>query len=191
MNTESIKLADLELVKRLQAGEKEAFTMIYAQYYLYVKYYCAKFVKNEKAAEDLTQDTFLKMLTRISSFNPNGQSVSFRGWLTRLAFNLSVNYFRRESKRRELELRALEEQNLGSSIEPRAEQILFQKEFEAAFWTDVKTLSEPMKQCFACHYVLGIKYADLCRVYGLWPHQVAFMISMGRQKLAKKLRSYV
>jgi len=191
MDQESGNLSDLELAKRLQAGDMDAFGLLYGRHYRFVRYYCAKFIKNEKAAEDLAHDTFMAVLTRINQFKRHEGKNPFKAWLARIASNLSINYLRRASKMHELELAALEEGNLGSSIEPRVEKELHRREFKSAFWKFLKTLSEPMRQCFVCHYLLGIEYADLCRIYGLRQYQVAHIMSSGRRRLAKELRSYI
>ena len=191
MNKKSEGLSDLELAQRLQAGDKDAFGLIYARHYRYVNYYCAKFVRNEKDVEDLTQDAFIKVLTKINQFDPHEKTANFKGWMTRIAFSRAMNYLNRESKRRNFELCALEKRNVGSNVEPRAEQELLKKEFTSTFWKVIKTLPEPARQCFVCHYVLEIKYVDLCRVYGLRRHQIAPLISLGRQRLARELREYI
>lgn len=184
-------MPDLELVKQLQGGDMAPFRAIYARYYGCVRRYCEEIVHDEKIAEDLTQETFIKVLVKVHHFNPYGDHASFRGWIMTLAFSLAVNYLRRESKRRDLERCALEQGKIGSNPEPRAEQELHKKEFKSALWDAIKGLPEPARQCFACHYILGIHYKDLCRVYGLRQNQVAHLISSGRRRLAKELRKYV
>ena len=191
MSTESESLSDLELARRLQAGDMDAFRLIYDRYYRYVRHYCAKFVKNEVDAEDVTQDTFMQVLTKINKFDIHRKAVKFKWWMTTIAFNRAMDYFRRQSTRRDFEFCALEKGNLGPNVEPRAEQELFKKEFTSAFWKVVKTLPEPARQCFACHYLLDIKYVDLCRIYGLRRHQIAPLVSSAQRRLAKELRAYV
>ena len=191
MNKESEKLCDLALAKRLQTGDMDALTLIYDRHSRCVRYYCTRVVKNEKVAEELTHDVFVKVLTRIGQFNPDREGSSLGKWITTIAVTTSLNYMKRESKRRDRELIALERRNARVGNAPPAEQELSQKEFTNACWEAIKKLPELTRQCFVCHHVLGIKQVDLCRIYGLYHHQLTNRLAVARHRLAQELRPYV
>lgn len=86
------------LVRKAKAGrEPEAFGQLYDEYvdqiFRYVYYKTGNFTE----AQDLTGQTFLKAFENIDSYEM--RDVAFSSWLYRIAHNLVVDHFRRESKR--------------------------------------------------------------------------------------------
>lgn len=74
------------LVERAQAGEAEAFGLIYDRYVDTVFRFVYFRVGNRQLAEDLTSDTFLRALKRIGSFTWQGRDLG--AWLVTIARNL-------------------------------------------------------------------------------------------------------
>jgi RNA polymerase sigma-70 factor, ECF subfamily len=80
------------LVDRAQAGEREALEELYLIHFDRIYSYLHVTVGNRHDAEDLTTQTFLKMLESIGRFR--WQSVPFSAWLFRIAHNLAMDHFR-------------------------------------------------------------------------------------------------
>jgi RNA polymerase sigma-70 factor, ECF subfamily len=85
-----------ELVARGQQGDREALEELYLLHFDRIYSYLHVSVGNRHDAEDLTTQTFLKMLEKINSFK--WQSAPFSAWLFRIAHNLAMDHFR--SRRR-------------------------------------------------------------------------------------------
>ena len=82
----------MELVERAQAGEAEAFGRLYDQYSDTVYRYIYYRVGGKATAEDLTSETFLRALRRISTFTWQGRD--FGAWLVTIARNLVADHFK-------------------------------------------------------------------------------------------------
>ncbi len=80
----------MELVERAQAGEAEAFGRLYDQYSDTVYRYIYYRVGGKATAEDLTSETFLRALRRISTFTWQGRD--FGAWLVTIARNLVADH---------------------------------------------------------------------------------------------------
>jgi RNA polymerase sigma-70 factor (ECF subfamily) len=80
------------LVERAQKGDREALEELYLIHFDRIYSYLHMTVGNRHDAEDLTTQTFLKMLESINKFR--WQSVPFSAWLFRIAHNLSMDHFR-------------------------------------------------------------------------------------------------
>jgi RNA polymerase sigma-70 factor (ECF subfamily) len=80
------------LVERAQAGDREALEELYLLHFDRIYSYLHMSVGNRHDAEDLTTQTFLKMLESIGRFR--WQSAPFSAWLFRIAHNLSMDHFR-------------------------------------------------------------------------------------------------
>src|SRR6059058_1679942 len=80
------------LVERAQQGERGALEELYLIHFDRIYSYLHMSVGNRHDAEDLTTQTFLKMLESITRFR--WQSAPFSAWLFRIAHNLAMDHFR-------------------------------------------------------------------------------------------------
>src|SRR2546429_4930764 len=77
---------------RAQKGEREALEELYLQHFDRIYSYLHLSVGNPHDAEDLTTQTFLRMLEAIGRFR--WKSAPFSAWLFRIAHNLAMDHFR-------------------------------------------------------------------------------------------------
>lgn len=80
------------LVGRAQAGDRDALEELYLEHFDRIYSYLHLTVGNRHDAEDLTTQTFLKMLESIGRFRWG--SAPFSAWLFRIAHNLAMDHFR-------------------------------------------------------------------------------------------------
>jgi RNA polymerase sigma-70 factor (ECF subfamily) len=115
------------LVERGQAGDRAALEELYLIHFDRIYSYLHMTVGNRHDAEDLTTQTFLRMLESIGKFR--FQSAPFSAWLFRIAHNLSMDHFR-ANKRWQPEEEAF--QSIGrqsmleliDSLSPEQQQVL-------------------------------------------------------------------
>jgi RNA polymerase sigma-70 factor, ECF subfamily len=86
--------ADLELVKRAQAGDAEAFAALFHAHKARVYSICVRMTNNTAQAEDLTQDAFLQVFRKLSTFKGNS---ALSTWLYRIAVNTVLMHFRKKA----------------------------------------------------------------------------------------------
>ena len=90
------QLTDKQLIQRHQdSGDQECLEELYRRYHQKVRLYCYTILKDKETAEDITQDTFVRMVDRLSTLR---NSDTFVSWLFRIARNLSLNYLQSKSK---------------------------------------------------------------------------------------------
>lgn len=82
------------LVKRCQHGDQQAFDELIRLHYDGVFRFLVKLTQDPPLAEDLTQETFLKMIRSIELYIPAG-TASFRTWLLTIAKNCCIDHMRR------------------------------------------------------------------------------------------------
>jgi RNA polymerase sigma-70 factor (ECF subfamily) len=80
------------LIERAQAGDGAAFGLLYDRYFDTVFRFVYFRVGNRQLAEDLTADTILRALKRISSFTWQGRDLG--AWLVTIARNLVADHFK-------------------------------------------------------------------------------------------------
>lgn len=91
-------LTDDMLVASYTQGNNEAFDELLARHQARIYSYILMMVKNEDVADDIFQDTFVKVVTTLKQgrYTDTGR---FAAWLTRVARNLVIDYFRQEKAR--------------------------------------------------------------------------------------------
>jgi len=82
---------DTELT-RLRSGDVEAVAAIMERYQHRLYRYLLRLLREPATAEDLFQQTWVKVMERIGSFDP---SHSFEGWLFAMSRNMAIDYLRR------------------------------------------------------------------------------------------------
>lgn len=95
MKTSNIK--DRELVKEFISGNQFSIEILIKRHKDRVFTYILFIVKNEELAEDIFQETFIKVIKslRRGKYNERGVFVS---WVIRIAHNLIIDYFRKSTK---------------------------------------------------------------------------------------------
>jgi len=88
-------LADNTLVEMYSKGNDKAFDELLTRYQSKLYSYIYFIVRNVTLAEDLFQETFMKVITTIRQGNYS-ESGRFGAWLTRIAHNLIIDYFRQD-----------------------------------------------------------------------------------------------
>src|SRR6202163_2604621 len=86
--------SDAELVERAQRGESEAFADLFHAHKAKVYSVCLRMTNNTAQAEDLTQDAFLQVFRKLSTFKGNS---ALSTWLYRIAVNTVLMHFRKKA----------------------------------------------------------------------------------------------
>lgn len=81
------------MIKKLRNHDEEAFDYCYYTYKNLVYFHIIKIVKNKELAEELMQDTFLKMYQSIDKFDGR----YFKAWLLKIASNLAISELRKNN----------------------------------------------------------------------------------------------
>ncbi len=90
-------LKDKELVKEFMSGDNNALEILVNRHKERIYTYILFIVKNEELAEDIFQDTFIKVIKSLRKGKYNEQGI-FVSWVIRIAHNLTIDYFRKQSK---------------------------------------------------------------------------------------------
>ncbi len=148
-----------DLVHRAQNGDKEAFTELYETYFGKLYRYVVVRIGNRAEAEDMTQQVFVKAYKSISSYRWRG--VPFSAWLFRIAHNLIVDFFRKESKRPTV---PLEESLVASddNVQKVVERRLDVERVMAA----TRQLTAAQREVISLRFAGGLAIAEAARVMG-------------------------
>jgi RNA polymerase sigma-70 factor (ECF subfamily) len=147
-----------ELVARGQQGDRDALEELYLIHFDRIYSYLHVSVGNRHDAEDLTTQTFLKMLEKIGSFK--WQSAPFSAWLFRIAHNLAMDHFR---SRRRWQPEEEVPEPLGEE-EPSAELVAMQTIGRESMLKLIDRLSPEQQQVLTLKFVFNLPNAEVAAI---------------------------
>jgi RNA polymerase sigma-70 factor (ECF subfamily) len=149
-----------ELVDRAQKGDRQALEELYLIHFDRIYSYLHVSVGNRHDAEDLTTQTFLKMLESINKFR--WQSAPFSAWLFRIAHNLAMDHFR-ASRRWQPEEEVPEPQADESTS---AEEGAFESIGQRSMMELIDELSGEQQQVLTLKFVFNFSNAEAATILG-------------------------
>ena len=153
--------ADLRrLVEFAQQGDREALEALYLLHFDRIYSYLHMSVGNRHDAEDLTTQTFLKMLEAIGRFR--WRSAPFSAWLFRIAHNLAMDHFR-ATKRWQPEEEVPEPEGAeASSAEDEALQSIGRRSMLEL----IENLSHDQQQVLTLKFVFNFSNGEAATILG-------------------------
>jgi RNA polymerase sigma-70 factor (ECF subfamily) len=146
-----------DVVARAQEGDADAFEALYRRNAGRVYGLCLRMLGEQVAAEELTQDVFVRAWEKLSLFR--GDS-AFSTWLHRLAVNVVLQHLR-SRKRRESRVRLTDDMTtLAGSVGPA--HVGRRMDLEKA----LDTLPEGARTVFVLHDIEGYKHAEIADMTG-------------------------
>jgi RNA polymerase sigma-70 factor (ECF subfamily) len=85
-----------EWVALCKQGDPKAQKQIFKIYFHYILNICRGYTRNEDAAHDMTQETFIKIFNKISSHTTSG---GFSAWVTTISKRTAIDYLRSNNKK--------------------------------------------------------------------------------------------
>jgi RNA polymerase sigma-70 factor, ECF subfamily len=149
-----------KLVARAQGGEREALEELYLMHFDRIYSYLHMTVGNRHDAEDLTTQTFLRMLESIGKFQ--FQSAPFSAWLFRIAHNLSMDHFRANRRWQPEE----EVPESPGTEEISAEDEAFQAIGRRSMLELIDDLSQEQQQVLTLKFVFSFSNGEVATILG-------------------------
>lgn len=169
------------LVQRAQANDRAAFGELYELYcpkiYSYIAYHLNG---RAEAAEDLTEEVFMKALQNLSSFQ--FREVPFSSWLYRIAHNHLIDHIRSSKKQQSV---ALDD----------AEHLLFEKDRldsrldRHTLTTALAKITDDQRQIVLMRVVQGLSILETAKAVGKSEDSVKQLQSRGLKALKRVLES--
>ena len=147
------------LVKAAQAGDMGAFGELFDRYYDVVFRYVLFRMGDRSPAEDITQETFVRALRRITSVSYQGRDIG--AWFVTIARNLILDHVK--SSRYRLE------QTTGEMVEPSPstngpEQQVIDRAANDELLLAVKKLNPDQQECIQLRFLQGMSVAETARI---------------------------
>lgn len=156
-----VDVAAWELVAAAQQGDQDAFGQLYNRYVDVVFRFILFRVSDRPLAEDLTSETFLRALRRISSVSYQGRDVG--AWFVTIARNLVLDHVK--SSRYRLEMTTAD--ILDSSADDRGpEHEVVEEATAAELMRCVAQLGHDQQECIMLRFMQGLSVSETAAVMG-------------------------
>ncbi|WP_341273673.1 RNA polymerase sigma factor RpoE [Marinobacter salicampi] len=156
---------DLQLVRKVQRGEKSAFDLLVIKYQSRVAAIIGRYVYDSQEVMDLTQEAFVKAYRAIDRFR--GDS-AFYTWLYRIAVNTAKNFLDARNRRPQGSADSSEAENFeeGGRLRDTAtpERLLQREQLQDALRQAIGTLPEELRSAFLLREYDGLSYDDIARI---------------------------
>jgi RNA polymerase sigma-70 factor (ECF subfamily) len=169
------------LVDAAQRGDRRALEELYLLHFDRIYSYLHVTVGNRHDAEDLTTQTFLKMLESIGKFRWG--SAPFSAWLFRIAHNLAMDHFRASRRWQPEEEVPEPEPDESTSAEAGALQAIGQKSMLEL----IDDLSAEQQQVLTLKFVFGFANGEAATILGKSEGAVKSLQHRALATLHKKL----
>jgi RNA polymerase sigma-70 factor (ECF subfamily) len=174
---------DAELMARVREGDREAFADLVDRHKDAVVSYLTRLTGDRDRAEDLGQETFLRLYRSAGDYTEQGY---LRAYLYRIATNLV-----RSEERRERRLRLLAPfLPRPEHAEPAAPSGLLRQELHREVAAAVAKLPLSYRVPLVLHEIEGWSYVDIAEEIGCREGTVKSRVHRGRQQLKAKLEPY-
>jgi len=177
---------DSQLIARAQRGEEAAFAELFETHKRRVYSLCLRMTGNTAEAEDLTQEAFLQLFRKISTFR--GES-AFSTWLHRLAVNVVLMHLRKKG----LQQISLDEVDT-SQDEPvkrdygSDDRRLLGSVDRIGLQKAIADLPPGYRAVFVLHDVEGYEHNEIAEIMGCSVGNSKSQLHKARMKLRERLR---
>ncbi len=168
---------DEQLIGRVVAGrDMPAFGVLVERYQNRVHGYLSRLCASRTEADDMAQDTFMKVWDKLGSFRGDG---SFEGWLLRIAHTTFLQELRKRSRRRE--------QSLEASDRAVAEALAQRRATAGDDWPDLErllnALTPEIRSMMILVYGMGYTLGEVADIVGMPVGTVKSHLSRAKARL--------
>jgi len=180
---------DVQLMLAFRGGDPTAFDALFRRWAGPMLRYLERMVRDAASAEDLLQETFLRVFRARDRYQPEAR---FSTWLYTIATNLALNELRRPRRRaphRSTNEGESDELPLAlEGHEPRADDVTDARRASADLERELAALPERQRTALVLSAVEGLSYAEVAVSLETTEKSVKALVHRARATLAAKFK---
>ena len=174
-----IALTDNELIVQYVAGDESALKTLITRHEKRVFSYIMISVKNRELAEDIFQDTFIKVINTLRSGNYKEEG-KFVQWVMRIANNLKIDYFRKMQRMPAFEGNGdFDIFDVIYGTDPSVEQKMITEQIYEELRVLITLLPDEQREVLEMRIYNDISFKDIAEITG-----VSINTALGRMRYA-------
>ncbi len=177
---------DEKLVERCLLGDDAAWETIVCNYGRRIYNLCYRFTNRRDEAEDLTQETFIRVYQNLKTFRP--EAGSLQNWILKVGRNLIIDHYRQTRRYQPSGgSEEIETMNLSDDKVPSPQKAVEQLEASRFVRDGLQVLAPELKEAIILRDLEGMAYQEISELLGVPEGTVKSRINRGRIELAKLL----
>jgi RNA polymerase sigma factor (sigma-70 family) len=172
--------SDYELIQRFVKGEQSCFEQLIYRHKNKVYAYISLYIRDQALAEDLFQDTFMKVIQSVKAgkYYDNGK---FLSWVMRIAHNLIIDHFRRVKQ-----MNTVSNDNYESDIfnskklaDATVEDNMIKRQIQKDVRKIISLLPEDQREVVILRHYAGLSFKEIAEIT-----DVSINTALGRMRYA-------
>ncbi len=173
-------ISDYELIMRFIKGEQSCFEQLIHRHKNKVFAYISLYIRDQALAEDIFQDTFLKVIQSVKAgkYSDNGK---FLSWVMRIAHNLIIDHFRRNKQ-----MNTISNDNYESDIfnstrfaEDSVEDNMIKRQIHQDIRKMISHLPDDQREVVILRHYAGLSFKEIAEMT-----DVSINTALGRMRYA-------
>ena len=177
------------LIVQAKRGDTNAFESLVRKYQKPIYYLCYRMTGAHQAADDLSQDVFIKAYFALSHFK---EEMNFFSWIRKIAINRAINHLKvrkREKTLGEDDMRI--SQNPDASPQEMPEETYQRKQMVKTFKQALQNLSAEQRAIFVLKVYENLSYEQISMTLNIPQGTVMSRLSRARRNLKKAMSAYL
>ena len=180
-------------LRRFYDGDESAFSELFNSYKLKLLRLAYRVVHDYQTAEDIAQETLLKVYQKKVQINPR---FKFFTWLYRVTLNSSLDHVR---SRKFIQFFSFSSEQSDTTLPSAEEQIpapppafgeqLEDREISLKLHAAIKMLPERLRLPLVLRHFEGLGYAEVAQILQITPKAVERRLAVAREKLKGRLKN--
>jgi RNA polymerase sigma factor (sigma-70 family) len=173
-------ISDYELIQRFIRGEQSCFEQLIHRHKNKVFAYISLYIRDQALAEDLFQDTFMKVIqsVRTGKYQDNGKFIS---WVMRIAHNLIIDHFRRVKQMNTVSNDNYESDLFNSKrfAESTVEDNMIRRQIQKDVRKMISMLPDDQREVVILRHYAGLSFKEIADIT-----DVSINTALGRMRYA-------
>ena len=177
-----------ESLEKLLSGDEQAFEEFIRENQTKVYRIALSMVKNPQDAEDIAQETFVKVYMSLSSFGGRSEITT---WVYRIVYNLSIDFLKKHGKRAKI-TKTLDDPDDTELLELSDDSYLPEDAFEKKevkkdIYEALKSLPDEQRELIELKDIHGFSYEEIAEMLSIKEGTLKSRLNRGRLVLKKIL----
>ncbi len=177
-------MTELELIEGCRRGDNFSRRKLYELYSRKMMGICFRYTGDKFLSQDLLHDGFIKVFESISSFRYNNDGL-FKGWITRIFVNLSIDYLRKNAQWKDSVSLETWNENADSieedDFEPIPDEVLIRF---------ISELPSGYRTIFNLYVFEEIPHKEIAKIMGINESSSRSQLSRAKAILSEKIKKY-
>lgn len=179
--TTKIKLLDKDFIEKCRSGDKHALEQLYNYFAPKMKGICLRYSRSVFEAEDIFQDSFIKILNNLQSYTYKG---SFEGWIKRIVIHTAIDNYKKNYPLRNIV-------SAEEAEEEEAEAADIASQLSAAELLDIiKKIPTGYRVVFNLYAVEGYNHSEIAEMLNISESSSRSQLCKARNYIINVLRQY-